>query len=185
MHGKDVVVRTAVALFAAVILLSGCALTSQGAEQSDDVLNTPAGYAYRANVHQQGTGDVWPEIIEHQVSFNSAGGVVEVTYRDQIQTIAGQTRNNIFALTMPGVTPESPSFQVPMAVDVTLKSAAAGFTVAKSQAWHGPDPGRRVQVVVKIHVASDLEPNTYPLEFGMKVNGQDYGELRCMLTVSN
>jgi hypothetical protein len=185
MNGKDVVVRTTVALFAGVILLSACMPTTQGAEQADDILNTPAGYAYRANVHQQGTADKWPEIIEHEVSLSRAGRIVEVAYRDQIQTGAGQTRNDILALTMPDVTSNSPSLQVPMVVDVTLKSASAGFTMAESQAWHGADPGRRVQVVVKIHVASDLEPNSYPLEFGLMVNGQDFGELRCTFTVLN
>ena len=103
-----------IAVFTVVFpLLSGCihsspekryyipleaAPSQEGEEVADDVIPTPGGIAYRANVHQAGEENPWPSIESTTVQLNSGKSEMTVRYRKKIVTQAGEVRNNIFTV---------------------------------------------------------------------------------------
>ena len=95
------------------LLLSGCIHSSpenryylplesshpqEGEEIADDVIPTPGGIAYRANVHQAGEENPWPSIESTTVQLHSGKSEIILGYRNEIVTQAGETRNNIFTI---------------------------------------------------------------------------------------
>jgi hypothetical protein len=66
-----------------------------GEEAPDDIVFTPGGYAYRANVNGSGPGELLPDIQGVNVTLGSGSDILNINYRNYIETKAGETRNNI------------------------------------------------------------------------------------------
>lgn len=152
-------------------------------EQPDDVVGTPGGLAYRANVHQQGVPDRWPPVEMATTTLGSEADPVQIMYRSLIDTKAGQTRNNILYIYLPGVTPGSPDFGKSMTSNITAVGLPPGFSVNPDGTWIGPSPGMRSELVLKIEISRQVEPGVYSLEFDVNINGEDYGKLPCTMKV--
>jgi hypothetical protein len=56
-------------------------LPAMGEEASDDIMPTPGGGTYRANVHQQGVDNPWPSIESTDVVLDSGSDTLNVSYR--------------------------------------------------------------------------------------------------------
>jgi len=148
-------------------------------ENPDDIVPTPGGGTYRANVHAVSangtiTENPWPSIESVEVALGSGSDTVNVSYRDYIETASGESRNNII-----NVRKESGIFDSELglySVDVPdgLELADAGRGVGL--------PGTLGAILV-IEIAPDITPGEYPLEIGLEIDGKDYGTVPCIVNV--
>jgi len=164
----------------ALVVAPGCrtsptATTSSTPEQPDDVVVTPGGYAYRANVHEQGVPDKWPPIQTVDVTLTSVNSTLQLNYRAAIDTKAGLTRNNIFRLDGASITS---MFGVNAVFEpVNLPS---GFEANEAQATIGPTP----TAMMNIKVSPQVKPGIYTFQIRVGIGGTDYGQVTCTITVS-
>ena len=154
----------------ALALVSGCGPVASG--QPDDIVITPGGPAYRANVHQQGLRNPWPEIQTKTVVLADN---VSVNYRADIETKAGETRNNIVFASMPGFH-ESPELAL------SFSDIPDGIEV-KDDGGGMARPGVADEEL-SIVISGDVKPGEYTFEIGIEFNGKDYGTLPCTIKVA-
>jgi len=165
----------------ALVVAPGCNRTttpttnpSSTTEQPDDVVVTPGGYAYRANVHEQGVPDKWPPIQTVDVTLTSVNNILQLNYRATIDTKAGQTRNNIFRLygtniiTMLGVNAVFEPVNLP-----------SGFEANKAQTTIDPT----TTAVMNIKISPQVKPGIYPFQIHVEIGGTDYGQVPCTISV--
>ncbi len=188
MKGVPLFVEALLLLASAV----GCTLptptpsTTGSLEQPDDIVATPGGPAYRANVHGVGNGTTipnpWPPVEQSEVALGTSPTAL-VTYRDRIETKPGQSRNNMFTL---GLELANDSTTKQMTALVTVVDAPSGMTAATTAAYFGgPDPARLGHVVVTIVIPSGVAVGTYPIGYIVQINGRDYGRLPGTINVVN
>jgi hypothetical protein len=175
------------------IALSGCtsylpipedySLPVEGAEEIyDDVVPTPGGAAYRANVHQVGKENPWPSVETVVIELN--GGWLR--YRDRIETGVGETRNNIFTLCREGgfwydhFHLGKPGGFWQACLELYVVSIPEGIEL--SQYMSGGLPGTLATVLI-IEIAPGIAPGRYDLEIGIKVKGRHYGTVPCIIQV--
>jgi len=168
-----------IALLTVSFAISGCAshitipednsFPVEGAEVYDDIVNTPGGAAYRANVHQEGEVSPWPPVESAEVTLNG----VYLRYRDYIETGAGETRNNIFTVRRDSGFREG---------SLNLYATAIPAGIEFAQSLSGGLPGTLTTVLV-IEISADIAPGQYSLEIGLKVEGQSYGTVTCTIEV--
>ncbi len=140
-----------------------------GPERPDDIVPTPGGPQYRANIHQEGVENPWPPIQTEEVVLADD---VHVRYRVYIETKAGKGRNNIVYLRIPGKDISNINFRAINPPD--------GIEVKRGIQWHGP--GTVAQVLV-IEISQDVEPGQYTFEIGIEVDGKNYGTILCTIKV--
>ena len=144
-------------------------------EAPDDIMPVPGGGpAYLANVHQQGVENPWPPIDIADVIIVRRGSddEVHITYRNYIETKAGETRNNIIKVIMTNKDVNSLSLYADDIPD--------GITLTDGMRWSGPSAMASVLV---IEIALDVSPGEYPLEIGLVINGKDYRTIPCRIKV--
>jgi hypothetical protein len=144
-------------------------LPAVGEEAPDDIVPTPGGIAYRANVNHQGEENPWPPVETVVVEIDDAW----LRYRDHIETKAGETRNNIFS-----VGQEDGFWEVSLSLYAT--SIPSGITLAQSIG--GASPGT-LDTVLMIEVSPNAAPGQYTLEIGLEIDGSDYGTVPCIIEV--
>ena len=144
-----------------------------GEQAPDDIVPTPGGVAYRANVHQQGVENPWPPIESVEVELGSGSNAVNVKYRDYIETKAGQTRNNIFYVRRRGGFWDS---------RLNLYAVDIPSSIKVFQEGGGGLPGTLASVLV-IEISKDVKPGQYTFEIGVEINGKDYGTVPCTIRV--
>jgi len=142
-----------------------------GTERPDDIIPTPGGPQYRANVHQEGLENPWPPIETKEVVLADD---VRVTYRDYIETDAGEGRNNIVYVRVPG--------QDIGSANIEAVNAPAEIEVKRGIRWHGP--GTIAQVLV-IEISQGVQAGEYTFEIDVEVNGEDYGTISCMIEIKD
>jgi hypothetical protein len=182
-----------IALLAATTAVSGCtsyipiaedySMPVIGAEEIyDDVIATPGGLAYRANVHHIGEENPWPYVNTVRVEFNS----VWLRYRGRIETEAGETRSNIFIMGREGgfwgngSTLKRWAGRSPIWLELSAVSIPQGIEL--SQMKSGGMPGT-LETVLIIEIAPEVAPGQYHLEVGLEVRGCHYGPVPCIIEV--
>jgi len=140
-----------------------------GPERPDDIMPTPGGPQYRANVHQEGVENPWPPI---QTKEEVLGDNVYVTYRAYIETKARESRNNILRVVTPGRDIRS--------LNLYASNIPTGIEVKHGIQWHGP---RTIAQVLVIEISQDVELGQYTFEIGMEIDGKDYGTVPCTIKV--
>ncbi len=149
-------------------------LPTVGEEAPDDIVPTPGGDAYRANVHEQGVENPWPPIETIGVELGSGSNTIYVGYRDHIVTKAGETRNNIIHIGKEGGLFGS---------QLTLYSVAVPVGIGLTDGGRGVGLPGTTGAVLVIEVAPDVAPGQYILEIGLEINGKDYDTIPCMIEV--
>jgi len=143
-------------------------------EAPDDFVPTPGGGTYRANVHQGGVENPWLPIESSDVILGSGADTLKVSYRDFIETEAGEIRNNIIRVTKEGGLFDSElalySTDVPDGLELVDGGRGVGL------------PGTLGAILV-IEIAPGLNIGKYPLEIGLEINGKDYGTIPCTIEV--
>ena len=86
-----------IGLILITFLMASVSCSSEEIEGApDDIVFTPSGLAYRANVHAAGKKNPWPDIESKKVVLGEGLETARVSYRDCIEIKAGETRNNLF-----------------------------------------------------------------------------------------
>ncbi len=143
-----------------------------GEEAPDDIMLTPGGLAYRANSNQAGVPSPWRPIEMRTLFLGSGPDAPRVTYRDHIETRAGEARNNIVIAATPG--------QRGSTFDVYVAALPVGIDVEPGRRWSGP--GKINQVLI-VAASQDIDPGHYTFEIGLEIDGRDYGTLPCTIEV--
>ena len=130
----------------------------------DDLVIIPGGYAYRGNVQQEGEVNPWPRVEITQASLPAGS----VTYRADITTNAGQTRNNLVIFSSESV----------RTGDHTLDLYAAGVPggVSLEQSGGAGRPGQ-VSAWLRIETAAGTPPGDYSFTLALAVDGALAGTL--------
>jgi hypothetical protein len=147
---------------------------STGVPAPDDVVFTPGGVAYRANVHQQGEPDKWPSIQSDSATLGSGADILTVTYRPPIDTKAGTTRNDIIDVYKQDThllnnKLELFSGSLPDVIDVFI--GGGGGLMGE------------MRVVMVIEVNANVALGKYTFQIGITLDGKDYGTIPCRINV--
>jgi len=147
---------------------------NQTQEAYDDIVPTPGGFAYRANVHQQGVPDKWPPVQTTTEKLNNTNGTISLTFRSEIETKAGEIRYNLFEVSKLGD---------PFAAStLILYSGPLPDGIDLVDYGGGGRPGV-AQAVFAIYISPDISPGQYSFYIGVNFNGVYYGTVPCTLTV--
>ncbi len=147
---------------------------AEGQEAPDDIVITPGGRAYRANVHHQGEENPWPSIESTRVVLGSGADSLRISYRDYIETGAGETRNNIIHVGKEGGLHGSNLALYAVAVPAGIELTDGGRGIGL--------PGATGAVLV-IEILPEVAPGRYSLEIGLEIDGKDYGTVPCTIRV--
>jgi hypothetical protein len=140
-----------------------------GPEAPDDIVHTPGGDAYRANVHQEGVPDKWPPIQSVMETRDS----LIIQYRKYVETKAGETRKNIIAVY---------GGEALIDGELTLYSSVVPERIRLTDVGGGGWPGMLLTVLA-IEISPDITPDQYAFMLGIEVNDEDYGTLACTINI--
>jgi len=141
-------------------------------EAGDDIVSTPGGYAYRANVTQQGVDNPWPTIVTAETIIGD-DDPISVRYRDHIQTLPGETRSNLLLISKTDINELSLYIVENLGNDVS---------VTEGLRYHGFLSS--VMPVLFITFPQNAEAGEYSFDIGFKINGRDYGTIPCTVEIS-
>lgn len=150
-------------------------LPTNGRQAPDDIVATPGGFAYRANVYQQGIPDKWPPVETLETRLVSGSEAIFVRYRNNITTKPGEIRNNIL-----NVRKENGLFEQQ---PIKLYTVGAPSGVKLLQAAGVGLPGT-ISTILLIEVPQDLNSGRYDFYVGIEMEGRDYGTLPCTIEVT-
>jgi hypothetical protein len=142
---------------------------SPGPDRPDDIVPTPGGLAYRANVHQEGVENPWPPIQTEETALDTD---VHIIYRAYIETGASESRNNIFLVRIPDQDIQSINLK---AIDIPN-----GIGVKDGIKWQGP---RTIAQVLVIEISKDVQPGEYTFKIFVEIDNKDYGIVPCTIKV--
>ncbi len=176
------------ALFASLVLIPACqpkqvsqTTTATGTPPttvvlaSDDIVITPAGPAYRGNVNQQGVKNPYLPVQTTVVPLTGAEDV-RLDYRSNIETKAGQTRNNILWLYGTSI-----SAKQGQTVVFAPENLPSGFEALPAQTTVSP----MTKAVLEIHISSAVQAGNYSFQIRTEIDGQDYGTVPCTVDVTS
>jgi hypothetical protein len=153
-------------------------LPSSGSDAADNIVHTPGGDTYRANVHEQGVPDKWPEIETVETRITSDSDVVLVRYRKDITTKAGEIRNNLL-----NVRKEDEHFDNAGFEAIKLYTIGAPESIRFRQYPGGGLPGTIATVLV-IEIPANIKSGQYNFLIGIEIESKDYGTLPCTIEVT-
>lgn len=156
-----------------LILFTGCSPKPSSGQQPDDIVTTPGGMAYRANVHEQGKPDFWPPV---EVSTVVLADNVTIYYRSDIETEAGELRNNIVSMGILGRHDLSIRD-----LNLSISNLPAGIAVREGESSGGL-PGTIARVII-IEISQEIKPGEYTFEINVEFEGKDYGQIPCTINV--
>ncbi|HEX7474364.1 MAG TPA: hypothetical protein VF318_00220 [Dehalococcoidales bacterium] len=148
-------------------------------QQADDIVTTPGGWAYRANVTQQGQNNPFQAIQVTDTVLTSGTGGVHVMYRSDIVTKANEVRNNIIQVSLLNL-PTGAIPIVPLSVNLSLVGVPAGMTVTVGDQGYSPFSTQRV---LTIKTASTITLGDYMFSISVQAGGRDYGSVSCTVHV--
>lgn len=146
-------------------------------EAADDLIYTPGGPAYRANVQLGEVINPWPGIDSATV-FLGAGDdefLIGLMYRNYIETRTGEARNLILYLS---TSEEGAAIE---SVELSASGTPSKIKVAECMRYSGPQ-FRHIRVL-SIEIAEDTAPGDYKFGIGFTINGTDYGTVSCTIKV--
>ena len=138
----------------------------------DDIMPTPGGPAYRANVVQAGAVSPWQPVSVTSVALASDTNAPMLSYRNYIETKAGQIRFNILSVRYPNVMAVTANFR--------LVNAPAGIQVNNVMDYHGPFTQA---TILMISIPEAVQDGSYKMEIAVTVNGKDYDNVPCAISV--
>jgi hypothetical protein len=172
----------------------------QRAETYDDIVDCQRFNTYRANcpyvIHIAGTPDRAPGpdfIREAEVALSGCEFAPIVTYRDHIESKAGETRYNMFSIIPKDVSERDEFARIFMETGkrainygIKLLGTCPDIQVKKIGEGH-PYPGAISgfkKIYLMIEISSQVKPGDYMLHFVVEANGQNCGELPCIIHVT-
>lgn len=151
-------------------------LPTNGTEAPDDIVITPGGNAYRANVHEQGVPDQWPPVNTVEIKMSNRWDTIYVRYRTNIETKRGEFRNNLI-----NIRKENGSFLSDFA---SIRLSTSGPSEIKYlQATASCLPGT-IATVLNIEIPQGIKPGLYYINVGVEIDGLPYGSLPLTLELT-
>ncbi len=146
-------------------------------ESSDDVVASPAGSTYRANLTVTGVENPWPPVELVEIKLGSGSNTIYLWYRNHIVTKAGEIRNNIFSV-------EKASGFFGGDARSTMKLYSMGLLPGLRLYQHqaGSTPGTIANVLV-IEIPNDIAVGQYSLKLGLEILGFGYTDIPCIVEV--
>jgi hypothetical protein len=146
----------------------------------DEAEVTPGGWRYRADFTQYNL----PRVQQDDVIIGVVPNRCEIIYRSNISTPAGETRTNIFFITLLDVSNIAPSTSVtPIQANLTAVNLPAGLIFTSDGEGTESDPWRSCQVLTHIQIDKSLKPGGYSFQFDVNINGIDYGRIPCAIEI--
>jgi hypothetical protein len=144
------------------------------AEAPDDIVFTPGGAAYRANVHQGGVENPWSPIPIFSANLTKGSETITVYYRPTIDTRAGELHTDIVIVVresafLNGEKLALYAVDVPEGINIT-RGGGAGL------------PGS-LGVVLVVITEPDVAAGQYTFQIGIEIDGKDYGTIPCTVKV--
>jgi hypothetical protein len=150
--------------------------THSSQEAADDVMTAPGlGPQYRANMHEQGKTNPWPPLEMTFVTLGESPGAAIIGYRKDIETRAGEVRNNIIKVSI-----ISNDLDSVRSLSIYAQEVPGGITLTDGMQWSGPMT--RVSVLV-IDISGEVASGQYTFKIGLKINDKDYGTVLCTVKV--
>ncbi len=146
-------------------------------EAPDDVIASPAGFAYRANVTEIGVENPWPPVETVEVKLGSGSSTVYLRYRNHIVTKAGEIRNNIFYVRKTGSFFEGDTQST---MKLYYLGILPGLRLYQQDA--GGSPGT-VATVLVVEIPNDIEAGQYSLKIALEILGFGYNNIPCIVEV--
>lgn len=157
----------------------------QRAETYDDIISCGPGLVdYRANC---GRPEVHgPDYIkEAEVTFSGCEFIPSVTYRDHIETKAGQVRYNIFFMDVLDKSLQGWVARKTALLHYSIKFAGMVPDIqVKNVGALLKQIGPHTQDHIMIEISPQVKPGDYTLYFILDDNGQNCGELPCVIHVT-
>ena len=151
-------------------------LPTNGTEAPDDIVITPGGNAYRADVHEQGVPDQWPSVETIEIQMSNRWDAIHARYRDNIVAKRGEFRNNLI-----NIRKENGSFLSDFA---TIRLSTSGPSEIKYlQATASGLPGT-IATILNIEIPRSIKPGFYYINIGVEIDGLPYGSLPVSLEVT-
>ena len=171
----------------------------QRAETYDDIVDCQRFYTYRANCPYVGTktGPDWvrgPDFIRHaEVTLSGCEFTPRVTYRDHIESKAGEIRYNMFSVVLKDDGSQrwdeyermySPTGKPAIDYGIKLLGTYPDIQVKKIGEGHPYPIFEYKKIYLMIEISSQVKPGDYTLRFTFDFNGQNCGELPCVIHVT-
>jgi hypothetical protein len=161
----------------------------QRVETYDDIVLCEHWYEYRANCRVPG-----PDYIkEAEVTLSGCKLAPRVTYRDHIETKAGEIRYNIFYVGLQDSSLRTEIGRIyvrtgkpPIDYKIKLLGTCPDIQVKKMREdfpYIGSEVGDKL-IYLMIEISPQLKPGDYTLHFIVEANGQNCGELPCIIHVT-
>jgi hypothetical protein len=157
-----------------VTTVSVLTISTTTTEAADDIVFVPAGIeVYRAQINppnQFGT------IQTTSVTKGNSANAVYVSYRDNIETKAGEIRNNIIYITQNTIINNAFLSVTDLPVGITAKVDAGVYNSNFQPGW---------EQIIEFNISSGLNPGSYNFNIDVMVDGIDYGTIPCTLKVTS
>ena len=155
-----------------LVLVSSCS-----APQADEAVRLRGGLGYSGNVGEEGWPVETPQVEGAQVELRMPTGVIEVGYRDYVETKVRERRNIIFYVFHSGL-----GFNRPAQVSVEPVALPEESKCRVLEPWQDTHT-KRSDGALQIEIGRDVPAGEYSFEFNVKFDGDDYGQLPCTIKV--
>jgi hypothetical protein len=154
---------------------SEAVLQASGEEAADDLVGSPGGYVYAANVHRENIENPWPTIETTKATLEEDAAYLR--YRDYITTEAGERRNNILDFMLPDTSEFAPVY------DLILSAINVPEGIEIVEASRATKPFGGVTSVLVFIIAPDTKAGIYDIQIAIELDGKDYGPVPCTIEV--
>jgi hypothetical protein len=151
-------------------------LPTHAEQAADDIVITPGGGSYRANMHEEGVVNPWPPVRVGLVTWSNDNKTVTVFYRTDIEAKSGEAYTDIIQVMT--------NSQLDREKNTLLLYAAEvpeGITVTDAAQPMGAFGA--LGTVLVITMSPDIAPGAYNVKIGIVLDGKEYGTVRCLVTV--
>jgi hypothetical protein len=148
-------------------------LPSPTIESPDDFVPTPGGGTYRANAHESGVVNPWPEIEVVVTELTNGSNILTVVYRKTIETRPGEIHlDNIVLNKKGGLASKT--------LSLYTTKLPEGMII-----FNGGNAGSPLGLGARLYIntPSDLVPGTYIFYIGIILDNEDYGTVPCVVNV--
>jgi hypothetical protein len=151
-------------------------LPTHAAQSADDIIPTPGGGAYRANVTETGVKNPWPPVQVGMASWTVGKDTISVFYRSDIEAKAGEAYTDIIVVSAVKMLDRNKNKLV-LYADTVPK----GITVTDAAQPVGTLG--TLGTVLVITMSPDIATGVYTVKIGIELDGKDYGVVSCLVTV--
>ena len=155
--------------------------TSSDTLPYDEAMVTPGGWRYRGDFPQYKQN-----IAQHSAVIGEQPDQAQITYRSDIETKAGETRTNLFYITLLNVSTETPTpYLANIQTTLGVKNIPNGLAFVQEGEGYQGAGWRTSEVLVHIRIAAGIKPGDYTFQVAVNIDGKEYGQVPCAIKIVN